>query len=470
MRIPGADKAIANLIAWSGRDEWYPLKAQVFADHFDPVLDEFGISVEDAVARLGEGMFAMAYGCVLEDFFTARFGDEDLNVIDDYLKRRGWKEKVFACRYLEALRDSLISLYEVVDLIPGQQMTVKDLIRGGDPITVTEKSGSETAVRWDCIAARVVTVNGQPYFTGGMLLFGRELTDLYLSGVNNLTATAKRQLRSRAKGQTTPLEVPDHLFQLGVLERAPTTFVQMWLSDALKKASRPLPEVRNTEGDEIVFTEVRYPLTASAAEVSRRLDNCAELLRDDPKETRWSWLAGTEPAKKPASQSSKHRSDRLTFETEAEFGIRILGTIELRDQTLFLATNSVQRSQRGQDLLAAQLGDILGRPLTSLQTLDKALEEPPSHDDNLPLPAGDSGEIIRAYMDQHYRQTLDQPVPFFGGKSPRQVVKTKKGKEQAVTWLKQLENGEFRRAAADGQQPYEFSWMWQELGIAHLRG
>ena len=37
----------------------------------------------------------MVYGFVLEDFFTARFGEEgELNVVDDYLKRRGWREKV----------------------------------------------------------------------------------------------------------------------------------------------------------------------------------------------------------------------------------------------------------------------------------------------------------------------------------------------------------------------------------------
>jgi hypothetical protein len=40
---------------------------------------------------------------VLEDFFAARFGEEgELNVVDDYLKRRGWREKVPAKHYLRA--------------------------------------------------------------------------------------------------------------------------------------------------------------------------------------------------------------------------------------------------------------------------------------------------------------------------------------------------------------------------------
>ena len=38
---------------------------------------------------------------ILEDFFTARFGEHgERNVIDDYLKRRGWRESVPAGRRL----------------------------------------------------------------------------------------------------------------------------------------------------------------------------------------------------------------------------------------------------------------------------------------------------------------------------------------------------------------------------------
>ena len=99
---------------------------------------------------------------ILEDFFTTRFGEHgELNVIDDYLKRRGWRESVPARRYLEALRDSIVSLYEVVDIVPGRRMTVRDLILGGDAVRVEEKLGSEGAAPWDRLAARVVAVNGK---------------------------------------------------------------------------------------------------------------------------------------------------------------------------------------------------------------------------------------------------------------------------------------------------------------------
>jgi hypothetical protein len=70
MRIPGADQAIGNLIKWSEQDEWAPYRQQVFAEHFELILERFGISEQTIVDLLGE-TFGMVAGFVLEDFFTA---------------------------------------------------------------------------------------------------------------------------------------------------------------------------------------------------------------------------------------------------------------------------------------------------------------------------------------------------------------------------------------------------------------
>ena len=143
MRIPGADQAIGNVIKWSLKDEWEPYRAEVFAEHFGLVEEKLGISGDEALEAVGEAA-DMVFGFILEDFFAARFGEDgELNVVDDYLKRRGWREKPSGKRYLQALRDSVASVYEVVDLDPGRTMTVRDLILGGDPVTLEEKLGSE---------------------------------------------------------------------------------------------------------------------------------------------------------------------------------------------------------------------------------------------------------------------------------------------------------------------------------------
>jgi hypothetical protein len=50
--------------------------------------------------------------CAVEDFLTRSHDKDGRNVVDDYLKRRGWKESVTNKRYMQALRDSKMSLYE----------------------------------------------------------------------------------------------------------------------------------------------------------------------------------------------------------------------------------------------------------------------------------------------------------------------------------------------------------------------
>ena len=62
-----------------------------------------------------------------------------------------------------------------------------------------------------------------------------------------------------------------------------------------------------------------------------------------------------------------------------------------------------------------------------------------------------------------------EPLPFLGGKTPRQAAKTKKGREDVIDWLKMLENSEARRPAGQGKQPYDFRWMWRALKIDHPR-
>ena len=85
------------------------------------------------------------------------------------------------------------------------------------------------------------------------------------------------------------------------------------------------------------------------------------------------------------------------------------------------------------------------------------------------LPPEAERAILRQLMDEHYRGLLDQPIPALGGMSPRRAVRTARGREKVVAWLKTLENHSARRPAGDPLGEYDFGWMWHELGVAALR-
>jgi hypothetical protein len=46
----------------------------------------------------------------------------------------------------------------VSEVVPGESMALRDLVRGGDPVWVTERSGSRNLHQWDRIATRVIPV------------------------------------------------------------------------------------------------------------------------------------------------------------------------------------------------------------------------------------------------------------------------------------------------------------------------
>ena len=468
MRIPGVDKAMENLFKWAARDEWEEPQLEMYDTHIDPAADILDMSGDEIGEVLGDSAF-MLQGFIAEDFFTSRFGKNDeLNVIDDYLKRRGWREAVSARRYLEALRDSVVSLYEVVDVDPGRSVTVRDLIIGGEAVTVNEKQGSQSVARWDRLAARIVTVNGKEHFTGAILPFRREASQHVLFVFDEMARQMKEELLEAAEecGDDSSIEL-ESVRQLIVrgLPCAPL-FSKSWVFDTVMQLQAPLPELRNTDNEAIVFCEVRFPIAGDEAKVAAALDGIESFEREEDDETHWAWLAPGAPF----DRTYRDHEDPPTAEADDVIRMASLGDAALRDGALILAVNSQERAERGRDLLASRLGDLLGSPLISQQDPEQAMAECAGRpEDELGLPPEEEAQIIYAYFDEHYRRALDEPLPALDSKTPRQAAAITEGRAQAIDWLKQLENTEHHRAAQQGQKPYDSAWIWREPGLKALR-
>jgi hypothetical protein len=78
--------------------------------------------------------------------------------------------------------------------------------------------------------------------------------------------------------------------------------------------------------------------------------------------------------------------------------------------------------------------------------------------------------MIHDYMNRHYRDVLDQPVPALGGETPRAAAKTDSGRIKVVEWLKMMENWTAKSAKTNSAMAdYNFDWLWIELGLSDLR-
>src|SRR3546814_343972 len=169
----------------------------------------------------------------------------DGNIVDDYIRRRGWNESGPTRIYLRALRSSVMSLHEVSEVEPGSGFLVRDLIRGGEPLRVSERSASQTLKQWDRIGARVVQVGGKHLLSGGVLSFTMEAAEA-------LVADLRRSKGKRSPRTALNLDADD-------LAALPALISTAWPFDLVPKTMgpAPIPTLQKIDGEEVMFHRVR---------------------------------------------------------------------------------------------------------------------------------------------------------------------------------------------------------------------
>ena len=144
---------LMGLMKFLDRENWKEPFQAVLDEHFGPAMNAFNLTHNDIGDLLNDAWAMTLWGGAFEDFLTRHIEPDERNLVEDYLKRRGWKESPRTKAYMKELRTSVISLYEVSDIVPGQSLRAHDLIRGGEPITVSERSSTHTLKPWHRIAA-----------------------------------------------------------------------------------------------------------------------------------------------------------------------------------------------------------------------------------------------------------------------------------------------------------------------------
>ena len=441
---------LAGLQKWVAREEWREAFAETIDLHVGDACANAGFGFEQLAECIGDHHATIALACAFEDFLT-RDLDDGRNIADDYLKRRGWNESVANKTYIAALRSSVMSLYEISDIVLDQSFLARDLVRGGEPVRVSEKTGTHYMKQWDRMAARIVQTGSRAEMAGGALPYSREASEILLETLDDAKVTTA-------------------LAGTEFLRGAAFLFTGVWLDDVLDRTLNPqVPQMRNTDGDDIAFTSVQFPLNAVVTEegVAQALAKVLALRPAD--ESVWNWFgpAAAGRSRRPDRQAP----DRQPIVTTTDDGTPVLGTVELKGRTLVLEANSLQRAERGRAMLAAALKGMTGNPLVVSGGADEVWAADSARHAN-PLSQfspEEAREITQAFLHRHYTDVLDQPLPMLGNKTPRQAARSARGREKVVEWLKLLENGAARQETGSPMAGYDLSWMWQELGVGDLR-
>jgi hypothetical protein len=376
--MPSSD-SLSGLIKWLGREEWRGPFEETLGQHLGPPCETAGIEFDEIAEILGDHHLTMLWACAFEDFLTRECEPDGRNIVDDYLKRRGWKEPVASRRYMAALRASAMSLYEVSDIIAGQSFLARDLVRGGKPMRISERTATRSLATWDRIGARVVELNGKLIIAGGVLPLTHDAAEDVIRVLAAARQRMSRELKKFAKELDGPAatDVDAGDVDAIVLAGAAPLITNVWLDDVLSTALNPnLPTTVNADGDEIVFCTVHYPLAATAnREAVRSCLRDVAVLREASASV-WNWVEssltvpgrrGTRTTPKPAPRAGR------SYQVTLDDGATVLGTVELADDAVVLTTNSSARAERGQALLTSALRELVRAPLTKMETVEQVM-------------------------------------------------------------------------------------------------
>ncbi len=456
MSRPKSAHDLSGLMKYLGRAPWDEMMDEMLVAHLGPACDAMDLEPDDIFDIIGDHWEAQLWGCAFEDLLTQELEPEGLNLVDEYLKRRGWNEKAPNKAYMRALRDTVMSLYEVSEVVPGQSMTLRDLLRDIAPVTVREHSATQTLVNWDKIAARVIEVNGRHGISGALLPFSADGAGRVIEAFS--------QLEDDGPG-TDRLSPPE---REGLLKASGPIFTNIWLLDCLGKAmSGSVPEMVNADGDDLVFHRIVFPLAKGVIgkSVVRRL-NAAQWL-EPASDTFWNWLA-------PVTKNRKPRTTKggQAFVTTMEDGTPVFANVELVGRKLIVEVNSAARAEQAITHMREWLGDCVSTPMTEIRTMAQFMADDAAgapQEEPLDIPSDERERIVHEMLTREYTKTLDEAVPALGNKTPRALARTKAGRAKVADWLKYIENGAAKSGTGEPMATYDFTWMWQELGLIDFR-
>jgi SEC-C motif len=363
-------------------------------------------------------------------------GDRGFPVVDTFLAEAELESGERA--FLTALRKSSTRLYEVVDVVPGTSLTLRDAVEGG-LVMVSERQGSRTIGRHTYIAARVVPrgPSGGPEIDAGLLHIPGLVKDSVLAQL--------REHRARYLDEHRGADLD------AFYKTMPPFFHEAWAGSFLEAS---VPDLRTTDGEEMIATTVRFDIVDGAALV-RALDGHAELERGPAEDGEaWQW-------------SGSNREGKPT----------VFGNIVRQGERLVLETHSVERAARGRALLEALGGELLQHRITSHENLRRALQDriraqylsgnADEDDHDAPhgaLPPELNEPLVLGHYATYYRAWIDEPVPALDGATPRQAAADPERRARVVELVEGL-LASYQHALRHRQPAYDPSWMWADLGL-----
>lgn len=334
-----------------------------------------------------------------------------VRIIDSFLSDRGWTLGARERAWVEAQRNTVPTIAEITEVRPGF-IVVRDAF--SDKLrTVRELKGSQAALPGLGVLARITPFEEGVYFTG------MHPQPLGPTNWKRVVERARKELGVIKDADSLP---GDHLIELS----------ELW-EEEIEVIHRPR-RLQNTTGEDVLLTTDTFIFEPAAeAHVLRKLRRLANIEETD---------------------------DGHFVIFLGSWSDSILASVKMVGNRLVVQTNSVKRADKVRKRIERVIAGVG-------QHQSRALEDPLSaaHDDeSLEVSAHDAEQsaIVAEYKRKHYDQWLDDHLPAFGGRTPREMVKTTEGRVFVDALIAQMEVEELK---SPFEEQFDFRHTRKTLGL-----
>lgn len=400
----------------------------------------FGALNEDEMQRienLDDGTYQAVMTNAMEWLLaegTCSRNGEDTRLSDWVLARGGPIMTAPQREWIEALRSTPLNVYEVLDVVPGQSITFRDLLHpDSEPLHVLERLASQTIQALDIIAARMIPEGNQHVISGAMYPFHRQqafdVINLYRREMAEFPSTNPHQAEE----------------MLSVIIR------DFWLRTLIAPFQMPELIDRST-GAPVLFVTDHYRV------------HSWPLLEQ--------LLSG-----QPDVEGSREAGWRRLCTGEDEM-IRCLASIEMgrHADRIRVSYRTQMHADEGRPWLEALLGDAVnfaGREISDPEGILTHAKKASGVESKKSTQALDdvSPELLTQALEQHLRQYYkdwaDQPIPMLDDQTPRQAIETPEGLERVKFLLRTYAHDERLQALSQNRPAMSYAFLWESLGLSY---
>lgn len=333
----------------------------------------------------------------------------EITIAEDYLNKYPERLNDYEKRFIQANLKANFSLYEIIGVVPQKSLTLRDILCN-QTIKIHEKHGSEKLKMHDLIMARVMTLENHSIAVG------------------THTSVVPPQFQSDL------IDFKHHFAQGGDFTQSMIFELDLEIREIFMDivdylTHNALPNLQNTDGENYVMNDLYFELLCSPQEA---FDKLADIAKGIPKED--------------LLQSAVYDGGdlieiefpwcRLENKIHKDWSNTVLGHVKIQQGKILVNVNSDERAEVIRALIGERLTNKVKDQVTQIQTVEQMFKASSKHKtESVDINDPEIQALLQDFNRKHWESWPDMSLPALGGKTPREAVKSKMGREKVEALL-----------------------------------